>query len=386
MGKNRRGLSDSEVKKSIKLKVCEVGLSDESTGSQVRPHSALDSKRPTSSSSTESQSESLPEGIKAFSKRIKNPDTTDHGEQLLNVAAQPQDFRPSVRSVAAHDWLKTIFQRWYRFAADKKASMVNKLLSPQLRKELLRSGIEGLRAGKRVEVAVLFCDIRNFTSITELNEPEDIMGMLNEYFGAIVKIISKNGGVVDKFIGDAVLAEYFIDQEDLDEEEDVAVIKNKVCENAVQSALEIIEFTRKFDVGKFNLKDDEDHHYINENRLQNGIGISFGNVIFGALGSDDRYELTIIGDEVNLASRLQDLNKNPEIAKRLECPIVISQKVYDLLPRDKYACNFFSLGEQHIKGKKNLVNAFGYGKVRLDAAQTASVVTANRHFHKKIRV
>lgn len=376
----RKGKSDSSLKTKY-LEVVGVPAHGDGVILSDRPHSSLGDIR-SKSNSTQKRKSPI---IRTPSQHSARADDSVDKEKMQDTLAQHLELRPVIHSVAERDQLGNVFRRWYRYVTDRKANLLNKLVSPLLRTKVLSDGgLEGLRAGKRVEMAVLFCDIRNFTSITELNDPESIMGMLNEYFGSIVKIISKHGGVVDKFIGDAVLAEYFVDSEELTEGYDVDSERHKVCENAVQSALEIIEFTQKFDVAKFNLKDDTEHPYLSDNKLQNGIGISFGNVVFGALGGEDRYELTIIGDEVNLASRLQDLNKNPNIAELLERPIIISERVHNLLSLEKYAGNFRPLGEQRIKGKKDLVNVFGYGKVQLDAVGTSSsMMVASRHFKKK---
>jgi|GEM_PF-4720910 class 3 adenylate cyclase len=300
--------------------------------------------------------------------------SSDRSDSTIEVedssgASSPQDFGLSVRSIANRERLNRIFDRWRYYVDNQKALLLNKLISASLRAKALKTGLKDLRAGKRTESAVLFCDIRNFTSITELNDPQNIMGMLNEYFGSIVKIISKNHGVVDKFIGDAILAEFFCEETITDES---TSDRNNVCLNAVKSALEIIDFTKSFDLTKFNLKDDDNQNFLKDNRLSNGIGITFGNIVFGALGSEDRCELTVIGDEVNLASRLQDLNKNPDISKKLERPIIISQAVHNLLPKI-YEDKFISLGAQHIKGKRADVLAFGYGKILLDSEISTSV-------------
>jgi class 3 adenylate cyclase len=144
--------------------------------------------------------------------------------------------------------------------------------------------------GERKQVAVLFSDIRSFTAYSERNEPEQIVRQLNEYFERMVQCISAEGGTVDKFFGDAVMA-VFGGLVDLENE----------CDSALRAALamrtslaELNATWREAGIPEFD----------------NGIGLHFGPVLQGTIGSSKRKEFTIIGDTVNLSARLESLTKD----------------------------------------------------------------------------
>ncbi len=143
--------------------------------------------------------------------------------------------------------------------------------------------------GERKEVAVLFSDIRNFTAYSEANEPEQIVTQLNEYFERMVTCISAEGGTVDKFFGDAVMAVFggLVDLEN-------------PCDSALSAALAMRAALARANAA-----------WAAEGlpAFENGIGLHFGPVLQGTIGSSARKEFTIIGDTVNLAARLEALTK-----------------------------------------------------------------------------
>jgi len=143
--------------------------------------------------------------------------------------------------------------------------------------------------GERKEVAVLFADIRSFTAYSERNESELIVRQLNEYFERMVQCIAAEGGTVDKFIGDAVMAVFggLVDLE-------------SPTDNALRAAVAMRSALSELNAG-----------WSAEGipTFENGVGLHFGPVLQGTIGSSARKEFTIIGDSVNLAARLESLTK-----------------------------------------------------------------------------
>jgi adenylate cyclase len=143
--------------------------------------------------------------------------------------------------------------------------------------------------GERKTATVFFSDIRNFTKLSDSLEPEEVVEFLNDYMTRMVKCVNDSGGVVDKFIGDYVMAVWGAPVE---VERSAIVAVNAAL--AMREAL--IEFNRT--------RGDERHPVI---RI--GCGLNTGPVIAGQIGSNDRMEYTVIGDTVNVASRIESLNK-----------------------------------------------------------------------------
>ncbi len=160
---------------------------------------------------------------------------------------------------------------------------VNKEIAEAALREDLRLG------GERKTVAILFSDIRQFTAISEKLEPEEVVEFLNIYMTKMVSCIEKSNGIVDKFIGDAIMAVW-----------GTPISKGNDTEFAINSALlmrqELIDFNR----GRGGDK---------KPFISIGCGINTGTVLAGQIGSENRMEYTVIGDPVNLASRIEQLNK-----------------------------------------------------------------------------
>ena len=183
--------------------------------------------------------------------------------------------------------------------------------------------------GHRRQMTVLFSDIRGFTSVSEKGEPEDIVQTLNEYFTRMVDIVFKHKGTLDKFVGDMVMALFGAPLDDEDH-----------AEHAVDAALEMID-----ELGKLN------EGWIAQGRppLDIGIGINTGPMIAGNIGSEAIMSYTVIGDAVNLGSRLESLNK------QYSTRIIISDATRSALP-DRYILK--PLGEVVVKGKTRPVAIF----------------------------
>ena len=146
--------------------------------------------------------------------------------------------------------------------------------------EQLLSGTSVALGGERREVAVLFCDIRGFTELTRPMPPEEVIDMLNEHMTALTRVIKAHGGVVDKFIGDCVMAVFGAPLRGGDD----AVA-------AAKCALRMIA-------------ERERANRTSRHVLRVGIGLATGPVVAGCMGSADRLNYTVLGERVNLASRL----------------------------------------------------------------------------------
>lgn len=179
---------------------------------------------------------------------------------------------------------------------------------PQVAERFISQYAEGKdmrSAGDRKAVAVLMCDLRNFSGISETMDPSDVARMLNTYFDHVVKAIEAHGGMVDKFIGDAVMAVFGL----LEEEEHPA-------RAAVRAAVEIRSALEAANA---------ENQARGLPRLDNGIGIHYGDVIASYLGSSNRLEFTVVGSTVNIAARLESLAKSPNP------PLIISEDVADIV-------------------------------------------------------
>lgn len=173
-----------------------------------------------------------------------------------------------------------------------------KYVSDEVVKKMIESGESPSLGGEMKEVTVLFSDIRNFTTISEMLEPDEVVEMLNRYFSVICERILKAGGTVDKFIGDAIMVIfgsplYYADHAKL----------------ALKTALEMNLEAKIF---KQWLKERFSDKYPNLPEFKIGIGLHTGKAIIGNIGSLKRFEFTAIGDTVNTASRLEGLSKEFE--------------------------------------------------------------------------
>jgi adenylate cyclase len=183
--------------------------------------------------------------------------------------------------------------------------------------------------GQRRDMTVLFSDIRGFTTVTERGQPEEIVGMLNEYFTRMVEIVFRHQGTIDKFVGDMVMALFGAPLDD-----------SKHADHAVEAALDMLDALHELDVR---------WRAAGRPELDIGIGINTGPMIAGNIGSEAIMSYTVIGDAVNLGSRLESLNK--EYGTR----IIISKTTRDRLS-GRY--RFRPLGDVVVKGKTQPVEIF----------------------------
>ncbi|HVC19015.1 MAG TPA: adenylate/guanylate cyclase domain-containing protein [Vicinamibacterales bacterium] len=183
--------------------------------------------------------------------------------------------------------------------------------------------------GQRREMTVLFSDIRGFTTVSERGQPEDIVHLLNEYFTRMVEIVFHHKGTVDKFVGDMVMALFGAPLDDPHH-----------ADHAVEAALDMIA-----ELERLNARW-EAH---GRPRIDIGIGINTGPMIAGNIGSEQIMSYTVIGDAVNLGSRLESLNK------QYGTHIIISDATRARLTG---AYTFRPLGDVVVKGKTQPVAIF----------------------------
>lgn len=221
----------------------------------------------------------------------------------------------------------------YRYVSEllerrRVTDIFGRYVAPQVVSEILRSGDEGLKlGGTRRELTVLFVDIRGFTPLSERAEPEEVVGILNEYLDLAATCIFRHGGTLDKFIGDAAMAIY---NAPLPLENHAL----KAVETAWAMKEASAELQRKLRE-KFGLT------------VSFGIGIHSGPAVFGNIGSKTRMDYTAIGDTVNTAARLESMAKPGQI--------VISEAVYEAVKNEVLV---MPLGEVKVKGKEQGITTY----------------------------
>ena len=162
---------------------------------------------------------------------------------------------------------------------EKYRAVLNKVTDPSVAQLLTRGEIK--LGGELRTATVLFCDIRGFTPLTQNMPPEAVIKMLNEHMSALTEIVQKHGGVVDKFVGDEIMALFGVPK--------------SYDNDAVAAAKCAQEMLAK----RAWLNDASDGH-----RIEMGIGISTGELVAGCMGSEDRLSYTVLGATVNLGARL----------------------------------------------------------------------------------
>ena len=162
-------------------------------------------------------------------------------------------------------------------------------LSPELIQELIKNPSKLVLGGEKREVSILFSDIRNFTTFSETMSPEELTKFMGEYFEVVSEIVLDNKGIIDKYIGDAIMAFW-----------GAPLLNKNHAIDACKVALQMIR--------RLNEKNEE-WKKKGKRPIQIGIGINTGEVVVGNMGSHRRFNYGIVGDEVNFTSRLEGLNK-----------------------------------------------------------------------------
>jgi adenylate cyclase len=232
-------------------------------------------------------------------------------------------------------------------------SSLSRVMSKEVADRMLAEDAEMALGGVRQEVSVLFSDIRSYTTLTEGADAHEVVEMLNEYFTYMVDCVFDNGGILDKFIGDAIMAVFGAPfaKPELDPV------------NAVTAALDM---RRQLQV--YN----EQRARQGRPPIETGVGISSGEVVCGYIGSEKRMEYTVIGDGVNLASRLEGATK------QYGAPVMVSE-----FTREKIGDRFVvrELDTLRVKGKLRPVRVY---EVLAEAGSpSATAVGRLRELHER---
>jgi adenylate cyclase len=250
------------------------------------------------------------------------------GDELEELA---RGFNHMVDGLKERDKLRTTFGKYMT------ASVMEYLLAGKV-----------ALGGESLEVTILFTDIRSFTTISESMAPLQLVALLNEYFTEMVAIVMQEDGVVDKYIGDAIMAVF-----------GAPVPKSVDAVNAVRAAVRMRQALRHLNARLVAR---------GLPALRTGIGIHTGVVVAGNIGSEKRMEYTVIGDAVNVASRLETSTKD------LGVSVLISEDTYE---RTRHAIEARPVREITVKGRTQPVMTYEVlglaGEPPLEASESASV-------------
>ncbi|MBR7080243.1 MAG: adenylate/guanylate cyclase domain-containing protein [Treponema sp.] len=202
-----------------------------------------------------------------------------------------------------------------------------KIVTPQVRDYLLGGNVE--LGGETLSVTVMFCDIRGFTTLSENMAPEKIVSLLNEYFTGLEKCISAHGGVINKYIGDAVMALF-----------GAPIPIKDHAQEAFRASLDmretLVQMNKDFVAKGFP-------------EIRFGIGLHTGNVLAGNIGAASRMEYTVIGDAVNTASRIEGL------CKTYKKDLLISESTASTITE-----NLSFVDEAEIRGRTEKVKLYTF--------------------------
>lgn len=230
-------------------------------------------------------------------------------------------FNEMATGLQEREWLKDMFGR---FVSQEVA-------------EAIRNG-QVILEGENRQVSVLFCDIREFTDFSERHTPQEVVKLLNNFLPLVVQAAQKNGGMVNKFGGDSTLIIFGAPYEVQDN-----------AYKAVLTALEIRTAVRQLNVSLAERGE----------TFRVGVGINTGTALAGAVGPMERQEYTVVGNTVNLAARIDGLNKQFPAHD-----ILISPWTYEALGEYRSSFNLISLGLVQIRGRNEPVEVWAVqGKV-----------------------
>jgi adenylate cyclase len=223
-----------------------------------------------------------------------------------------ESFNRMARSLREKEMIKRAFTRY---------------VAREVVEEVLKDPEHAMLTGERREATVLFCDIRGFTSMSERLTPEQVVSLLNEFYTLMIETIFKHDGTLDKFLGDAVMAVF-----------GAPIAHPDHAARAVRTALDMRQAIAE--LGRRRRAAGQDSFEV-------GIGVSLGEVVAGTVGTEQRMEYTVIGDSVNVASRLQDRAKPGSI--------LLSRRTYQAV-RDLVDAK--SLGAMKVKGKEEEIEVY----------------------------
>ncbi|MCD4650654.1 MAG: adenylate/guanylate cyclase domain-containing protein [Candidatus Cloacimonetes bacterium] len=230
-------------------------------------------------------------------------------------------------------WMITLIRHYIKTSAERKfiRNAFQQYMAPELVNELLKNPKSLSYGGKLQEATVLFSDIRSFTTFTESHEPQETVAQLREYLTAMVDVILKHNGTLDKFVGDEIMALFGVPIQ---------------VENHALSACKVaLEMRRVLNAMHDNWRSQ------GKDIFEIGIGVNSGPMTIGNLGSEQIFDYTAIGDNVNLGARLEAINKEYDTVNK----IIISEYTYALV-KDDVIAEF--LDEVKVKGKNFAVKIY----------------------------
>ncbi|HUR31758.1 MAG TPA: adenylate/guanylate cyclase domain-containing protein [Saprospiraceae bacterium] len=226
--------------------------------------------------------------------------------------------------VEVNEALSTLYRQ-----QQETLNLFKKFVPETVVQKALRDKPESIFDGELLHIAVLFCDIRDFTSVSEKLSPAQVVTLLNNYYQSMNNVIREHEGVVNQFVGDEIFVTFG------------APVSIPECEKkSVLCALGMIEQLKLLNAELRNCLGVE---------IKVGIGINFGPVIAGNLGSDDKIEYSVTGDTVNTGKRIESLTKDKPDT------ILISQSIYDKV---KDICTFKEREQIEVKGKSEKVAVY----------------------------
>jgi adenylate cyclase len=184
----------------------------------------------------------------------------------------------------------------YNFATEEKEKRwirkaFGHYVSKNVMEEILKDPSKLRLGGERRKLSVLFSDIRNFTTYSEKRKPEEVVAILNEYLDEMTKVIFRNNGTLDKYVGDEIMAIFGAPSKE---------IKTDHARQAVLTALDMLEALKRLQ---------EKWKSEGKEPIDIGIGINTGDMLVGNMGSTERMDYTVIGDAVNLGARIEALTR-----------------------------------------------------------------------------
>ncbi len=254
-----------------------------------------------------------------------------------NITAQQADMLQFTADLACKILEKALIVKEKLFFEKRIRKAFSRFVPEQIIDQLVEEAddSEKIAVGEKRKVAILFSDIRSFTNISECNKPEVIVSFLNRYFTTMVNVIKKHGGTIDKFIGDAIMALF-----------GAPISYDDNAYRAVAAANEMREALQTVPLGDLVMPEGL--------KFGIGIGIHYGDVTVGSIGSSDKTDYTVIGDNVNLASRLEGLTKT------YGTMIAVSDSVKKDIKTDDFV--FRHLDDVKVKGKENAVSIYSVDK------------------------
>lgn len=208
-------------------------------------------------------------GVDSVSKEEEEFETVYDGDEIQQFAAT---FNEMVKGLEEREKVKETF---------------SKFTSKELAEKILQGELK--LGGERKHACIFFSDVRGFTAMSEKLEPEELVGILNRYMTRMVSIVLTRGGVVDKFIGDAIMAVW-----------GAPITKPNDAKQAIMACIDmrkaLVELNNEFKAEGLPI-------------IKIGMGLNYGPLIAGNIGSTERMEYTVIGDSVNTASRIESLTK-----------------------------------------------------------------------------